>query len=169
MGDSVPQVQRRGRGRTKKLTEVARWHFLGEYDKRKRLVSGAAFCVKCRARSNSFAAETGRHEFAGKCFETKAGDGECVNPCPPLAPANSGVWNLFNRTLGATNFRGMDGVPAGTHLCCVESAARALLIDWNEATLKKFQLIEGMRLQEVARQIDERNAKNKLPKGMRNG
>lgn len=101
----------------------------------------------------------------GTCFFNKAaGPGGCVNPCPKVMPQNVRIWELFDETWEAGNFRGMDGDPVGRHLADVESAARALGIPWNRRTFLRFKLVLSVWLESIAAQIKERDEKRKLGK-----
>lgn len=128
-------------------------------DEHGRLIGGAAFCEsRCQPRLRELGAALGKRFDKGTCFFDKAaGPGGCVKPCPKVRPENERVWELWESTWEAGNFRGMDGDPVGRHFADVESAARALGVPWNRRTFTKFKVVLSIWLTKVHEEIDRRN------------
>lgn len=158
MVDLLGEVSGIGSGRTKKLTEVARWNY-GEPGE-----SGAATrCDLCKTKLKELQYRTGDTYEAGTCYfaisEGKEIKTECAYPAPPLSQRARVIWTLWQRTYGQTNVAGMDAIPLGRSLIDVESACRALGIPYDDWTLTAFQTVEAIWLSQLAEKRERERKK----------
>ncbi len=158
MVDLLGEVPRAGSGRSKKLTEVARWNY-GEPGQ----TGGAARCELCKIKLRDLSFTTGEVFEEGTCYNAIAERREvktvCAYPAPPLSPRAAIYWKLWQRTYGQTNVAGMDAIPLGRSLTDVESACRGLGIPYDDWTLTTFQTIEAIWLSQLAEKRERERKK----------